>query len=85
VDSGFGFPGAALYGDNYAGFALWVVEEGSEKLVGATFCCDEAAELLGASSVAISLGAKLGDLVGIIMPFPTRGEIWRELLGAAGY
>ncbi|GAE00240.1 dihydrolipoyl dehydrogenase, putative [Paecilomyces variotii No. 5] len=44
VDSEFSIPGAWLYGDGQPGWARWVIEEGTEKLVGATFCCVEGSE-----------------------------------------
>lgn len=85
VDSDFNIPGAMLFGDGFPGWARWIVEEGTEKLVGATFCCVEASEFVNASSVAIGNGLKLRDMIHVVPPFPTRGEIWRFLLDAAGY
>ncbi|CAI6339962.1 unnamed protein product [Periconia digitata] len=85
VDSNFSIPGTWLYGDEQPGWARWVVEEGTEKLLGATFCCIEGSEFANASQVAIMQGMALTDMVHVVPPFPTRGEVWTYLLNAAGY
>jgi dihydrolipoamide dehydrogenase len=85
VDSDFSIPGTWLYGDGQPGWARWVIEEGSDKLVGATFCSVEGSEFVNASQVAVVQGLTLKDMVHIVPPFPTRGEIWTYLLNAAGY
>ena len=85
VDSDFSIPGAWFYGDNQPGWARWVVEEGTHKLVGATFCCIEGSEFVNSSQVAIIQGLTLTELVHVVPPFPTRGEIWTYLLNAAGF
>lgn len=85
VDSNFSIPGAWLYGDGQPGWARWVIEEGTEKLVGATFVCVEGSEFANASQVAILQGMTLKEMVHVVPPFPTRGEIWTYLLDAAGY
>ena len=85
VDSDFDIPGTWLYGDGQPGWARWVIEEGTDKLVGATFCCIEGSEFANASQVAILQGMTLKDMVHVVPPFPTRGEIWTALLDAAGF
>jgi dihydrolipoamide dehydrogenase len=85
VDSNFSIPGAWLYGDEQPGWARWVIEEGTERLVGATFCCVEGSEFVNASQVAIVQGLTLKEMVHMVPPFPTRGEIWTYLLNAAGF
>jgi dihydrolipoamide dehydrogenase len=85
VDSDFSIPGAWLYGDGQPGWARWVIEEGTDKLVGATFCCVEGSEFVNASQVAIVQGLTLKEMVHVVPPFPTRGEIWTYLLNAAGF
>lgn len=85
VDSNFDVPGAWLYGDGQPGWARWVIEEGSNKLVGATFCCVEGSEFVNASQVAILHSLTLNEMVHVVPPFPTRGEIWTYLLNAAGF
>ena len=85
VDSDFNIPGAWLYGDGQPGWARWVIEEGTEKLVGATFVAVEGSEFANAAQVAILQGMTLGEMVHVVPPFPSRGEIWTYLLDAAGY
>ncbi|KAF3031630.1 hypothetical protein E8E12_002046 [Didymella heteroderae] len=85
VDHDFSIPGTWLYGDGQPGWARWVIEEGTDKLVGATFCCVEGSEFVNASQVAILQGLTLKEMVHVVPPFPTRGEIWTYLLDAAGY
>jgi pyruvate/2-oxoglutarate dehydrogenase complex dihydrolipoamide dehydrogenase (E3) component len=85
ADSDFSIPGAWLYGDGQPGWARWVIEEGTHKLVGATFCCVEGSEFINASQVAVVQGLTLAEMVHVVPPFPTRGEIWSYLLNAAGF
>ena len=85
VDSDFSIAQAWLYGDGQPGWARWVIEEGTDKLVGATFCCVEGSEFANASQVAILQGLTLKEMVHVVPPFPTRGEIWTYLLSAAGF
>jgi dihydrolipoamide dehydrogenase len=85
ADSNFSIPGAWLYGDGQPGWARWVIEEETDRLVGATFCAVEGSEFLNASQVAIMQGMTLKEMVHVVPPFPTRGEIWSYLLNAAGY
>lgn len=85
VDSDFNIPGSWLYGDGQPGWARWVIEEGTERLVGATFCAVEGSEFANSSQVAILKGMTLKEMVHVVPPFPTRGEIWTYLLDAAGY
>ncbi|KAH7109596.1 hypothetical protein B0J11DRAFT_601456 [Dendryphion nanum] len=85
ADSDFSIPGAWLYGDDQPAWARWVIEEGTNKLVGATFCCIEGSEFVNASQVAVVQGLTLQEMVHVVPPFPTRGEIWTYLLDAAGF
>jgi pyruvate/2-oxoglutarate dehydrogenase complex dihydrolipoamide dehydrogenase (E3) component len=85
ADSDFNIPGSWLYGDGQPGWARWVIEEGTHKLVGATFCCVEGSEFANASQVAVLQGLTLNEMVHVVPPFPSRGEIWTYLLNAAGF
>lgn len=85
VDSDFSIPGAWLYGDGQPGWARWIIEEGTEKLVGATFVAVEGSEFANAAQVAILQGMNIREMVHVVPPFPSRGEIWTYLLDAAGY
>lgn len=85
AESDFSVPGAWLYGDGQPGWDRWVIEEETERLVGAIFCAVEGSEFLNASQVAIMQGMTLKDMVHVVPSFPTRGEIWTYLLNTAGY
>lgn len=67
-----------------AGWAQWVVDESSNKLLGATFVGQNVAELLHASTVAIVGGLMLEQLNHAIPSFPTMSEVYLNLLEAAG-
>lgn len=85
IASDFSIAGTWLYGDGQPGWARWVIEEGTDKLVGATFCCVEGSEFVNASQVAVVQGLTLKEMVHVVPPFPTRGEIWTYLLNTAGF
>ena len=80
----FGFPGAFVHSDNYAGWAQWVVERDSNKLIGATFVGREASSLLHASTVAVVGEVPLDRLMHAVPSFPTLSEIYLSLMEACG-
>jgi pyruvate/2-oxoglutarate dehydrogenase complex dihydrolipoamide dehydrogenase (E3) component len=55
---------------------------GGGKILGATIVGAEAGELIGA--IALAMSAKLGvrALTSPVLPYPTRGEIWKRAAGA---
>ena len=67
------------------GWAQWVIEEGSEKLLGATFVGQSVADLLHASTVAIVGGMTVEQMSHAIPSFPTMSEVYLNLIEAAGY
>ena len=73
IDSAFA--GAFLHGDDYAGWAQWVVDTDSNKLTGATFVGREASSLLHASTIAIVGEIPLNRLGHSIPSFPTMSDI----------
>ncbi|KAF1981414.1 dihydrolipoamide dehydrogenase LpdB [Aulographum hederae CBS 113979] len=78
--------GAELRMDGYEdGWAQWIVDAESGKLVGATFVGDNVAELLHASTVAVVGGMTLEQLAHAIPSFPTMSEVYLNLLEAAGF
>lgn len=78
--------GAKLRMDEYEdGWAQWIVEDGSGRLLGATFVGDNVADLLHASTVAIVGGLTLDQMAHAIPSFPTMSEVYLNLLEAAGY
>lgn len=76
--------GAKLHQEGYKdGWAQWIIDMESNKLVGATFVGDGVAELLHASTVAIVGGVTLDMLAHAVPPFPTMSEVYLNLLEAA--
>ena len=80
----FQFPGAWLHGDDYDGWAQWVVDIEARKLVGATFVGRDASDLLHASTVAIVGEVTLDRLRHAIASFPTMSQIYLQLFNACG-
>lgn len=77
--------GASLHAEGYAsGWAQWIVDQQSNKLLGATFVGKEVADLLHASTVAVVGGLTLEQLSHAIPSFPTMSEVYLNLLDAAG-
>jgi len=77
--------GAMLHEEGYeSGWAQWIVDEDSNKLLGATFVGNGVADLLHASTVAIVGGLTLEQLSHAIPSFPTMSEVYLNLLEAAG-
>ncbi|KUJ21388.1 dihydrolipoamide dehydrogenase [Mollisia scopiformis] len=77
--------GAMLHAEGYAaGWAQWIVDQQSNKLLGATFVGKEVADLLHASTVAVVGGMTLEQLSHAIPSFPTTSEVYLDLLDAAG-
>ncbi|KAG8160646.1 hypothetical protein KVR01_008910 [Diaporthe batatas] len=76
--------GARLHQEGYKdGWAQWIIDRESNKLVGATFAGDGVAELLHASTVAIVGGMTVDRLAHAVPPFPTMSEVYLNLLEAA--
>jgi dihydrolipoamide dehydrogenase len=76
--------GAKLHQEGYKdGWAQWIIDLESNKLVGATFVGDGVAELLHASTVAIVGGLTVDRLAHAVPPFPTMSEVYLNLLEAA--
>jgi pyruvate/2-oxoglutarate dehydrogenase complex dihydrolipoamide dehydrogenase (E3) component len=77
-------PGTFLHAEGYDGWAQWVVEEGTGRLVGATFVGRDVVDLLHASTVAIVGKMKVEQLWHAIPSFPTMSETYTSLLEACG-
>ena len=77
-------PGTFLHAEGYDGWAQWVVEENSGRLVGATFVGRDVADLLHASTTAIVGGMTVEQLWHAIPPFPTMSETYTSLLEGCG-
>lgn len=72
--------GASFHGHNTAGIARIVVDEDRGVLVGATFIGSEVAEWLHAATITITAEIPIAQLWEAIPVFPTRSEVWLQLL-----
>lgn len=66
------------------GWAQWIVENGTDKLVGATLVGKGVEDLIHASTVAIVGEMTLDSLAHAVPCFPTMSEVYLNLLEAAG-
>ncbi len=80
-----GTAGASFHGHGAGGTTRFVVDEANDRLVGATFVGPDVAELLHAVTIAIAAQATLATLVHAVPSFPTRSELWLQLLDATGH
>ena len=77
--------GALLHGDTSGeGFAQWVVDTQSDKLLGMTVVGQDVTELIHAATVAIVGGLRLNQLIHAVPCFPTMSEVYLSLADAAG-
>ena len=77
--------GALLHGDNFgAGWAQWIVDVESEKLLGMTVVGQDVTELIHPATVAIVGGLRLKQLMHAVPCFPTMSEVYLNLAEAAG-
>jgi pyruvate/2-oxoglutarate dehydrogenase complex dihydrolipoamide dehydrogenase (E3) component len=74
--------GASFHGRNAPGTTRFVLDDDRKLLVGATFVGPDVSELLHAASVAIAGEVPLAALAHAVPVFPTRSELWLELLEA---
>lgn len=79
-----GTAGASFHGRNAEGTSRLVIDEERRVVVGATFVGPDVNELLHAASIAIAAEVPLERLAEAIPAFPTRNEVWLNLLGAYG-
>jgi pyruvate/2-oxoglutarate dehydrogenase complex dihydrolipoamide dehydrogenase (E3) component len=79
-----GSAGGAFYGRGAPGTARIVVDEDRRVLVGATFTGAEVAEFVHAATIAVVGEVPLERLWHATPSFPTRSEVWLELLAGAG-
>jgi len=76
--------GGSFIGHGAGGRAQIVIDEDRGVLVGACFVGVEVAESLHAATVAIAGEVALERLAGAVPCFPTRSEVWLELLAGLG-
>lgn len=70
---------ASIAADDRGGAEL-VIDRAQDTVVGATFACHGADELLHAATVAIVCGITVDDLWHCVPSFPTMSELWLRLL-----
>ncbi|MGZ8693135.1 MAG: pyridine nucleotide-disulfide oxidoreductase, partial [Gaiellaceae bacterium] len=79
-----GTAGASFAGRHSPGTSRLVLDDVHGLIVGATFVGFETAELLHGATIAVVCEVPLDRLVHAVPSFPTRSELWLNLLEAAG-
>jgi pyruvate/2-oxoglutarate dehydrogenase complex dihydrolipoamide dehydrogenase (E3) component len=79
-----GTAGASFAGRGTSGTSRLVVDVDRGVIVGATFVGFEVAEMLHAATIAVVAEVPLDRLAHAVPAFPTRSEVWLQLLAAAG-
>jgi dihydrolipoamide dehydrogenase len=79
-----GTAGASFHGRNAAGTSRIVVDDERRIVVGATFVGPDANELLHAATIAVTAEVPVETLIEAVPAFPTRNEIWLNLLQEYG-
>jgi dihydrolipoamide dehydrogenase len=79
-----GTAGASFAGRGTSGTSRLVVDPSRRVIVGATLVGFEVAEMLHAATIAVVAEVPLDRLAHAVPAFPTRSEIWLQLLDAAG-
>jgi pyruvate/2-oxoglutarate dehydrogenase complex dihydrolipoamide dehydrogenase (E3) component len=75
-----GNAGASFYGRGAAGVTRLVVDEDRGVIVGATFTGFEVADFLHAATMAVVGELHMDRLWHVVPSFPTRSEVWLDLL-----
>ncbi len=76
--------GASFVGRNAPGTSRLVIDEARRVIVGATFVGPEIAESLHAATIAVAAEVPLEQLAHAVPAFPTRSELWLQLLEKYG-
>jgi len=79
-----GTAGASFHGRNAPGSSRLVIDDERRVVVGATFVGPDANELLHAATIAVTAEVPLEVLIDAVPAFPTRNEIWLNLLQEYG-
>jgi pyruvate/2-oxoglutarate dehydrogenase complex dihydrolipoamide dehydrogenase (E3) component len=74
--------GGSFIGKGLDGRVRLVVERGSARLLGATFVAVDGGESLHAATIAIAAELTMRDLWHAVPAFPSRSEVWLQLLEA---
>ncbi|MFN8113558.1 MAG: NAD(P)/FAD-dependent oxidoreductase [Solirubrobacterales bacterium] len=76
--------GASFHGRNADGTSRLVIDDERRVVVGATFVGPDANELLHAATIAVAAEVPVETLIEAVPAFPTRNEIWLNLLQKYG-
>jgi dihydrolipoamide dehydrogenase len=79
-----GTAGASFVGRNTPGTSRLVIDQVNGVVAGATFVGFEVGEMLHAATIAVIGEVPLERLAHAVPTFPTRSELWLQLLEAAG-
>jgi dihydrolipoamide dehydrogenase len=79
-----GTAGASFHGRNADGTSRLVIDDDRRIVVGATFVGPDANELLHAATIAVVAEVPVEKLIEAVPAFPTRNEIWLNLLQKYG-
>lgn len=79
-----GTAGASFHGRNADGTSRLVIDDERRVVVGATFVGPDANELLHAATIAVVAEVPVETLMEAVPAFPTRNEIWLNLLKEYG-
>ena len=79
-----GNAGGSFYGKDAPGTTRLVVDEGRGVIVGATITGSEIADFLHAATIAVVAEVPLERLAHAVPSFPTRSEVWLNLLEKLG-
>jgi pyruvate/2-oxoglutarate dehydrogenase complex dihydrolipoamide dehydrogenase (E3) component len=82
VEAKMAGPGTFLHTEDYDGWAQWVVEKGTGRIVGAVFVGRDVADLLHASTVAVTAGLSWKSMFHAVPSFPTVSETYHNLVEA---
>jgi dihydrolipoamide dehydrogenase len=80
-----GNAGGSYYGRNARGTSRFLVDEERGVIVGATIVGSEVADFLHAATIAIVGEVPVSRLRHAVPAFPTRSEIWLQLMNKLGY
>ena len=72
---------AVLDGDDGCLAKVWV-EEGTDRILGATVAARHAGEMIGEITVAMTSGLGLKAIARTIHPYPTQAEAWKKIADA---
>ncbi len=79
-----GTAGASFHGRNAPGTSRLVIDDERRVVVGATFVGPDVNELIHAATIAVAAEVRVETLIEAVPPFPTRNEIWLNLLQRYG-